>query len=266
MSGGKADKACLSVLEYYPEQKKLFLTKVEDKLKSEGETSADLRIIDFFENYRNRCESLTFDSPWQLPLCMTCNLECPGYEGCSEPHIKWMWNLQRAHNKKKPKKTFTPYTQRSVEMYLSHQLEEKFQPNHALGANQAPLLARSHFLSRRFPVPLNEAYPKLTLWRLGRSLGIMKSHLRFHKHAVSGDSSRRIILQALSESGVVFLYDQDRKLMIENNHAFESFLCALTGFLKFKKKTEVRPEGFPEKEAWIEFPKESINWQKIWDE
>ncbi len=267
MSGGKADKACLAVLEYYPAQKKLFLTKVEDKIKSEPSVSADFKIQEFIEQYGNQSESITMDSPWELPLCLTCKLKCPGYEACEQPHIKWMWKSNTEKNKqKKPKKVFTPYTQRAVEMHLAEALEEKFILNHALGANQAPLLARTYFLQRRMNMNLIEAYPKLTLWRMGRSLGIMKSHLRFHRHAVGGADSRRSILHALSEHGVVFLYDQDRKLMIENNHAFEAFLCAMTGFLKFKNLTEPRPQGFPKEESWIDFPKDTINWKKIWDE
>ena len=88
----------------------------------------------------------------------------------------------------------------------------------------------------------------------------MKSHLRYHKHAVGGDESRRIILHALSTHNVAFVYDADVKLMIENNHAFEAFICALTAYLKFKGMTEERPEGFPKNEDWIDFPTNVIKW------
>jgi hypothetical protein len=42
--------------------------------------------------------------------------------------------------------------------------------------------------------------------------------------------------------------------MIENNHAFEAFIAAYTGFLSHQKKTEKRPVDFPKAESWIEFP------------
>lgn len=264
IAGGKSDKACLAVIEYFPKYKKVFLTKVFDKVKSDENISADLKLHELIKQLRDHTVSLTMDTPSRLPHCASCVLKCPGYESCKEPHIEWMWKYFREHNrKKKPKKIFTPYTQRCVEMYLASELGEPFVLPHALGANQAPLLARAAFISRRLDIPVLEAFPKATLWRLGMSLQVMKSHLRHHRHSVGGQESRKLILRALSAGHVAFVYEQDVKLMTENNHAFEAFLCALTGFLKFKGLTEDRPKGFPKKEDWIEVPVENINWQKI---
>jgi hypothetical protein len=172
-----------------------------------------------------------------------------------------MWeHTKKVQAKKKPKKLFTPYTQRCVEMYLATELEEPFILSHAMGANTAPLLARAMFIRRRLKMPCIEVFPKLSVWRIGKSLHVMKSHLRFHKHAIGGDESRRVILQALSTHNVAFVYDADVKLMIENNHAFEAFICALTAYLKFKGMTEDRPAGFPKNEDWIDFPTNLIRW------
>lgn len=264
IAGGKSDKACLAVIEYFPKYKKIFLTKIFDRIKSDENISADLKLHEMIEQVRDKTVSLTLDTPSQVPQCVRCTLKCPGYESCNEPHIEWMWKYFREKTqKKKPKKIFTPYTQRSVEMHMSTELEESFIVPHALGANQAPLLARAAFIKKRLDIPVLEAFPKATLWRLGLSLQVMKSHLRHHKHSVGGNEARKAILQALSAAHVAFVYDQDVKLMTENNHAFEAFLCALTGFLKFKGLTEVRPKGFPKKEDWIEVPLENINWQNV---
>lgn len=258
LGGGKTDKACVAILEYYPQHKKIFLSRIFEKIKSDEEISADLKIAEILELYRGEFENVSFDAPFELPLCLTCPLKCPGVEACQEPHIRWMWDSHRANTqKKKPKKVFTPYTQRSVEIFLSNQLEEPFQISHAMGANAAPLLARAMFLKKRIHVECLEVFPKLSIWRIGRALGVMKSHLRHHRHVVGGDESRREILSALGSKNFAFVYDQDVKLMIENNHAFESFVCALTGFLKFQGKTEGKPPGFPSKESWIVFPKEN---------
>ncbi|MNL52784.1 hypothetical protein D3C87_1759860 [compost metagenome] len=119
------------------------------------------------------------------------------------------------------------------------------------------------YLQRRLDLNCIEVFPKLSVWRIGRALNVMKSHLRFHKHSIGGDESRRALLQGLSAHNVAFVYDQDVKLMIENSHAFEAFICALTAFLEFKGQTESRPEGFPEKEDWIAFPKISIKWDSF---
>mgnify|MGYP001566910457 FL=1 len=264
IAGGKSDKACLAVIEYFPKYKKIFLTKIFEKIKSEENISADLKLHELIEQMRENTESLTMDTPSRLPACLRCKLKCPGYENCKEVHIEWMWKYFREKSKKKkPKKIFTPYTQRCVEMVLATEFEEIFIMPHALGANQAPLLARAVYIKKRLDIPILETFPTATLWRLGRSLQVMKSHLRHHKHSVGGNESRRAILQALSSSNVAFVYEQDVKLMTENNHAFEAFMCALTGFLKFKGLTEARPKNFPKNEDWVEVPTENLNWKNL---
>lgn len=264
LGGGKADKACVAVIEYYPKHKKVFLSRLVEKIKSDEIHSADFKIQEIIEQYQGSVESLAFDVPFHFPLALTAVDPARSYEFSTEPHIKWMWDYTRKlHKKKKPRKLFTPYTQRCVEMYVASELEEPFILSHAMGANMAPLLARAMYLEKRAQLPCIEVFPKLSIWRIGRSLNVMKSHLRFHKHSIGGDESRRAILQALSSHNVAFVYDQDVKLMIENNHAFESFICALTAFLEYKGQTEPRPAGFPDREDWIAFPKPSIKWEAI---
>lgn len=264
LGGGKTDKACVAIVEYYPKHKKVFLSRLVEKIKSDEVHSADFKIQEIIAQYHNEIDSISFDVPFRLPHCLNCTTGCQGIESCPESHVQWMWNYTRKlHKKKKPRKLFTPYTQRCVEMYLSSELEEPFILQHAMGANSAPLLARAMYIKRRLTVPCIEVFPKLSLWRIGRSLNVMKSHLLFHKHAIGGDESRKAILHALSTHSVAFVYDQDVKLMIENNHAFEAFICAFTGFLKFKGLTEPRPPGFPTMEDWIEFPVSSIKWSSF---
>lgn len=264
LAGGKSDKACVAILEYYPENKKLFLSRLFEKIKSDEQISGDLKIHDLIEQNLATTKYVAFDTPWRLPNCLTCKKKCPGYENCHEPHIEWMWHHQNDKLKKKrPKKLFTPYTQRSVELYLQTELEEKFTLHHAMGANIAPLLARAAFIQKRLTADCIEAYPKLTLWRLGQSLNLMKSHLRDHKAAFGGDVSREHFLQSLNENNLAFVYNQDMKQMIENNHAFEAFLCGYTAFLKYKNLTVKRPKDFPANEDWIEFPIENIKLKDV---
>lgn len=261
LGGGKTDKACVAVLEYYPQHKKIFLSKLFEKIKSEGAISADLKIHEIVESYKGQIEFVAFDVPWKAPLCFKCDIKCPGYETCQEEHIVWMREYNQRHQqKKKPKKLFTPYTERCVEMYLKTEIEEPINLGPALGANTAPLLARASYIQHRISTPAIEVYPKLSIWRMGRALNVSKSHLRYHRHAVGGNDSRRIILKELSENNVAFVYSDDQRLMIENNHAFEAFICGLTAYLKYSQQTEPRPKGFPAKEDWIEFPLKNINW------
>ena len=264
LAGGKSDKACVAILEYYPENKKIFLSRLFEKIKSEEKISGDLKIHELIEQNLETTKFVAFDTPWNLPNCMVCRLKCPGYENCHEPHIEWMWHHQDDKKKKKrPKKLFTPYTQRCVEMHVQTELEETFVLHHAMGANSAPLLARAHFIQRRLSAECIEVAPRLTLWRLGRALGIMKSHLRSHRAAFGGEDARSQILQTLNEQNIAFIYHQDFKQMVENNHAFEAFLCGFTAFMKYKGLTEKRPAGFPKTEDWIEFPVESLKMKDL---
>lgn len=256
LSGGKSDKACLAVIEYFPEHKKIFLARLYEKIRTEEFISADLKIHEIISRFHDEIEYLAFDVPLTLPACLVCKLACPGYETCNEKEMQWLREFYAKVNKgKRPRRMFTPYTQRAAEAYIAHALEESFEIHHALGSNMAPLTARAQFIRRRLKIPAIEVFPKLSVWRIGRELKIAKSHLKFHKHAVGGDESRKIFLQALCEKQGIFIYQQDLKAMVENNHAFEAFICAYTGFLKFMKGTEARPQGFPKHEAWIEFPK-----------
>ncbi len=261
LGGGKTDKTCLSVIEYYPVQKKIFLSRLYDKVRSEGEVSADLQIHKIITDCPPPVESVTFDVPLQLPKCLQCPLKCPGIEDCQEPEVQWMWKHYRENaNKKKPQKLFTPYTERCVEQYLQTELEEPFHLPHALGSNLAPLTARAQYIIRRLKFPVIEAFPKLSLWRIGNSLNLPKSHLRFHRHWEGGAESRRLVLNKMLDKNLAFIYTEDFKTLVDSPQAFDSFICALTGLLSYMGHTEPRPKGFPRKESWIEIPKKIFPW------
>lgn len=262
LGGGKTDKTCIALLEYYPDQNKIFLSRLFEKIKTQGEISSDQQVHKIVSELPGKMESVAFDVPLQLPKCIRCKLKCPGYENCKEPEIVWMWKHYRKRNEsKRPTKLFTPYTERCVEFFLQTELEETFHPPHALGANMAPLTARAHFMTRRLRSRKNiEVAAKVSLWRIGRALNISKDHLRFHRHSFGGEDSRRAILNRLIEKDIAFLYVQDVKAMAENTHCFEAFICALTGVLAFKGQTEPRPKGFPRSEGWVEMPRKSLEW------
>ena len=261
ISGGKTDKTCFSVIEYFPDQNKIFLSQLVDKIKTDKETSSDLKLHQLILPYEKSATSLSMNVPLTWPKCIRCRLKCPGYEACKEKEIQWMWKKFRKNIKKnKLKKLFTPYTERCVEQYLASEIEEVFHLPHALGANVAPLTARAFFIKKRLKLKFLEVYPKLNLWRIGRALGIQKSYLRAHKHAVSGLDARKAILDNLVDMDVAFIYVQDFQTMVRDSHAFDAFICALTGVLKYRNQCEKKPKDFPSSEGWIEIPKMEINW------
>jgi hypothetical protein len=261
LGGGKTDKTAVAVLEFYPDQRRVFLRSLRERVSSKEEVTADEALVEILNVEETDLSVIAFDVPLQLPHCFRCQSDCPGAEKCGESEVKWMREMHKKRDKlKRPNKMFTPYTERAAEIYIAHELEEPFHPSQAMGANAAPLTARAHCLTRRLKTPLMEVYPKLSLWRLGCALDIPKSHLRFHKHAVDSDEARLYILKRLIEKEIAFIYQQDMRTMVENNVAFEAFICALTAFLKYRGQTEKRPSGFPKDAMWIDFPRRTIQW------
>ncbi len=260
LGGGKTDKTCLSVIEYFPSQNKIFLSRLFDKIKTEGEISADFQIHNLISQCPSPVESVSFDVPLTMPYCLQCVRRCPGLEACNEPSTEWMWKNYRNKKTKGPKKLFTPYTERCVEQYVETELEEVFHVQHALGSNLAPLTARAQYITRRLSLPTLEVFPKISLWRIGLSLHVLRSHLRSHRHWESGEGSRQAMLNRMMDRNLTFIYDQDVKVLTENAHAFDSFLCALTGWLSFQGMCEPRPKGFPKTEGWVQIPKQNLVW------
>jgi hypothetical protein len=200
-------------------------------------------------------ESISFDVPLSLPKCLRCDLVCPGYETCKEPEINWLRNTyEEFYRDKRPKRIFTPYTQRCTETAVSVEFPYEIELQHSLGANLAPLTARALFLARRLRSTVAEINPRLSTWRLGMDLKINKSQLKFIRHSTQGEQVRSTFLHSLVEKTGIFLYQQDQRSMIENIHVFDAFICALTGYLKYRGCVEPRPKNFPENEIWIDVP------------
>lgn len=257
ISGGKSDKACLAVVDYYPESNRLFLNRIFDRIKAEEFISADHKVHELIQQFSENAHSLGMDVPLSLPVCVRCELPCPGYETCTVPQIKWMRAIYQESDKPKPKKMFTPYTQRPLDLWLQENMDDGIDVQHALGANLAPLVARAHFIRRRLALDVFEAHPRIAVWRLGQQLKVNRSQLKVYRNSVGGDEARRIFLQAMSDQLKVFFYHHDLKLMTENFHAFESFLCAFTGYLRHGNQTQKRPASFPKNEVWVELPRDS---------
>ena len=255
LSGGKADRACVAILEHYPEQKKLFLSKLIEKIKTEEFISADLKIHEILLQYQDSLKAVAFDVPLSLPKCVRCQAPCPGYEACQETEIKFIRDLYQAdEGKRKPKKMFTPYTQRCVDAHLASQFGDFVDVQPALGSNLAPLTARALFIKRRLNFPIYEVSPRISVWQFGLQLKINRTYLKVYRNSVGGEEARRVILHALADKWGVFFYQQDFKNMTENLHSFEALISAITAHQALQGKTFERPAHFPADEQWVEVP------------
>lgn len=261
LSGGKTDRTALAVLEYYSGYKKLFLTRIIDSFETSPEVSQDQNLFEELKSWELQTRYLCYNVALEAPKCFRCNLKCPGYEVCKEPEIRWLWKQYEKRKKSKSKlKLFTPYTERCAEYYLASELEEPFFPSSAMGANMAPLLARARFLQRRLHFESIEAYARLSFWRMGAKLGIRANRLRKYPTAFEGEEIRQEFITHLLESSGIFIYEQDRRLVIESHPAFEALICALTAYLKHLNQCELPPKDFPVSEPWIEHPLKNFTW------
>jgi len=259
LGGGKGRRTCLAVLDYYPKEKKVFLSELIQGIEEEKRISADTHLIRKLESFEKNLKLTALDGPLKLPKCMRCELVCPGHEKCTESEIRWMWKRYKKRDpKKRPNRIFTPYTERCVEQYILSEVHQDLATDHALGANRAPIAARAMYLQRRLGEEnLIEVSPKLSLWRLGAEVGLRKNHILAYRQQTKGEDVRQRFLDAWSEQDRTFFYHRDFKLMVKEAFAFDAFLAAYTAFLKHQDLCEEPPKGFPKNEAWIAFPKKT---------
>jgi len=254
LSGGKNDKTCVTIVDYYPQHHKIFLKEIHDKIFANDETSQDKELLNILNQKDKSIKYVAIDAPLALPSCLTHN--CKGVEVCKSATTKWHWlHYKKARKKKKNLKLFTPYTERCIERYVNYELEEFFEMPEALGANKAPLTARSVYLKNKVKKNMIEVFPKLSVHRMGAKLNLSKMDVKNYKHSVFGLDCRSLFLSGLIEKDFLFIYEQDFSKLIENPNAFDSMICALTAYLKYQGQTEIPPKGFPVQEGWVEFPR-----------
>lgn len=235
LGGGKGKKTALATLRVEPSGG---ATVVEIAPRSGGAPFYDAALIDTVRGFGDGT-LLCIDAPLTLPPCLRCTVGvCPGQVSCVDPCVVEMHAIVAqgaatpsrttfgGRDSRRGKPAVTPYTQRSTEVYLAHQLG--IVPREALGQGTGPLAARAAHLTRaladRFRLNDNliEVYPKGTLAALGFQRPY-KKHL--HEREV-----RAQILESLS-GDLRFGPGVWRELCIQSDHLFEAVICAFTGYL-----------------------------------
>lgn len=257
LSGAKTPKTSLAVFEYYIKPKRWVLAHIFDKISTKDEKSADQILYEYILN-TPLLQSIHIDAPLTLPKCMRCDLKCPGYEVCMEEEVVWMRQFYKKASKgKRPQKTLSPYVERAAELYWREALGEKLILDHAGGANKAPLMFRGKFVNRRLShISMQEFFPRISVWQIGRAYRISKSTLRTYSHSVYGQESRNIILTTLEKKIGFFIYEVERRKMLKDLNAFDAFIGSLTGVYASKKLIMKPDKNFPSKEAWPDVPEE----------
>lgn len=268
LSGLKSQKTSMCRLEYFFDQKRLFLADLKPKVGHDKDISGDQVLLEWTLN-QSDVQSLTFDTPLTLPPCFDCN--CSRVLGnlslCQKPDVIWMnQHFEKMRVQFKSKEALPPiaYLQRPIDVYFKHFDEKFFDIDLPLGSNMAPLLARTRFVLRQLSdknYPTHEINKKIVSYRLGKKWGLPESITRYLHSSANGETARAQFLKALIDKGQLFIYKQDLKILAQDFHAFNSVLSAYMGFLKFTGQVEELKENahaYPESSDWSLIPKINI--------
>jgi len=281
LRGSKSRHTVALTLEYYTDSQKLFLKEVYENQTADNSDTSDTWLQDIIKNQSN-LHSIAINAPLALPACLVCNRDvCHKHQHCTHPDIVW---LEKAIHEwsKGPKssaslvgakgtdaqiasnffsrhfilgKDFVPYTQRPCEYYLKikyglNELEE------ALGSNLAPLAARALFLKQRLPeYKWLEANPKINIQFLQPAFAYPGLAAKHYGRLEDGEANRTLIMEAVANSGLVFLYKNDLEKILISKYAMQAFFIAIQGFLDYRNLTEVYPADFEGSTGRISIPR-----------
>lgn len=85
LGGGRKENFFFCLLEFFPEEKRWFLTSLR-QVRDEEEMDRDEAITSWVDNYK--LHRLVVDFPLTKPLCESCQLDCPGAAACANPVIQ----------------------------------------------------------------------------------------------------------------------------------------------------------------------------------
>lgn len=118
--GGRKENFFFSLLEYFPDEDRWFLTSLK-QVKDEDTLDRDEVITSWVND--DQLHQLVVDFPLTKPVCATCSLDCPGTQKCYHPvvikvqdEIKELVSVDKQLEKKNPKR----YEQERVEDNMVH--------------------------------------------------------------------------------------------------------------------------------------------------
>ncbi|MBL7715096.1 MAG: hypothetical protein JNL01_06470 [Bdellovibrionales bacterium] len=269
LSGAKNQKTSVAALEYYPNQKKVFLLDIHDRVPQAPDQTSDQALLELLDELKAPQPGktlLTFDTALSLPPCVTCEKKCPMPEKCVVPSVKWMRVLSKKMRKSHFLRDegvrvleFTPYTQRPVELWLRYEVlpelpePYRFEVDEALGGSRGPLVARLNFLQKHLKnFDHCEAHPKLSTSILAYEFGASKRLITAYRRLEEGAQARQELIEIFADRLGLFVYDRDLRKLSLSLASFDAFVCAVTGWLSDTGRTVQKPAGFPSE--WIQYP------------
>jgi hypothetical protein len=93
LGGGRKENFFISLLEYFPDKDRWFLTSLK-QVKDEDSLDRDEVITNWVE--KDALTKLIVDFPLSKPICSNCQLECPGTKLCQHPLVVSVTNQMQA--------------------------------------------------------------------------------------------------------------------------------------------------------------------------
>lgn len=244
LSGGRSHNTAICVIDYFKGKGKLFL--VESFVDRNQNTESDLddllveRLKNIVGDEIDKTCVIT-NAPLSLPPCFNCKRQvCPGKAECKDTETSEIMKIYKElKNKKKNLKKFSPYTQRTYEVWLRKAIPEIIPPHESIGSNLAQVTARMLYLKKIFPAfQFKESYPIAGILRLLPPLDLTDSFLRSYRGINEGKRARTTFIKKLEKRAPMFIYDSDMESITENLYLFESLILAYIGVLDFLGNTE----------------------------
>ena len=241
LGGGRGKNTAVARLEPEPQGEGLFVAEARTRrfergggvLEGDhpGAPFRDRELLEWLREWVDEQTLVAIDAPLSLPVCVRCQLACPGMEACEVPVVQWMRKhapkLHLRRGRSDPDKPYvTPYTQRATELIMERLT---LQPREALGQGMGPLAARANYLRRaladRLAVHENliEVHPRATLMR--------RFGAQVERSTRVGDledthEARKEVLAGLSEG---FRFDRVwPELVVRKVQVFHAVVCAFS--------------------------------------
>jgi hypothetical protein len=147
IGGGKKENFFFSLLEYFPDQDRWFLSKFH-QLRDENVTDSNEAITNWIKDYN--LKQFVIDFPLSRPACPNCTLECPGIESCHDESVTTIRSKMGellAEDKKLQDKDPKQYERDRIKQEEIHFKKDEFQAE-----------SDEHLLSKSFKRRLKKGY------------------------------------------------------------------------------------------------------------